>query len=48
MESEEFLNQMIETLGITVIDKRSRGIECDRGRLFDTLLFRFLFLRYEV
>ncbi len=23
--SEEFLNQMIETLGITVIDRRSKG-----------------------
>jgi len=28
MESEEFLNQMIETLGLTVIDRRSKGRSC--------------------
>jgi hypothetical protein len=28
MESEEFLNQMIETLGITGIDRRSKGGSC--------------------
>lgn len=28
---EEFLNQMIETLGITIIDRRSKGRSCKRG-----------------
>jgi hypothetical protein len=26
MESEEFLNQMAEALGITIIDRRSKGV----------------------
>jgi len=30
MESEEFLNQMIETLSITIIDRRSNGGPCKR------------------
>jgi hypothetical protein len=32
MGSEEFLNQMIETLGITIIDRRSKakGRSCKR------------------
>ncbi len=31
MGSKEFLNQMIETLGITIIDRRSKRRSCKRG-----------------
>lgn len=31
MGSEEFLNQMIETLGITIIDRSSKRRSCKRG-----------------
>ena len=30
MVSEGFLNRMIETLGITIIDRRSKGRSCKR------------------
>ena len=30
MGSKEFLNQMIETLGITIIDRRSKRRSCKR------------------
>ena len=30
MVSEEFLNQMVETLGITIIDRHPKGRPCKR------------------